>query len=98
MAALARIDVILYVISQNSGSALTALIATGVYFVLTVLQIGMIPICAAAAIIFWVLRIVGKQMDGRATDLHTWITLSLIVLSLIWAVAKIVFLAGELGV
>ena len=98
MAALALIDVILYALSQNSGSALLTLIATGIYFTLTLLQIGMIPICAAAAIFFWIVRIVGKRMDGRATDLHTWISLSLIVLSLIWAVAKIVFLAGEFGV
>ncbi len=93
MAAMALIDIILYALSQSSGSALTSLIATGIYFVLSVLQIGLIPVCAAAAIFSWVVRIVGKRMDR-----HTWITLSLTVLSLIWAIAKIAFLVREFSV
>lgn len=89
---MALTDGILYALSQYSASALLILIAAGIYFTLTVLQIALIPICAAAAIFFWVLRIARKCIDR-----HTWISLALIVLSLVWAVAKIVFLVGEFG-
>lgn len=93
MTALALIDTILYFLSQNIGSALLSLVTTGIYFVLTLLQIGLIPVCAAGAIFFWVARIAGGRMDR-----HSWISLSLIILSLIWAVAKLIFLLGEFGV
>lgn len=93
MAAVAFIDVILYALAGNSESAMISLIAAGIYFMLTVLQAGLIPVCAVAAIFFWIVRIVGGRMDR-----HTWIALSLIVLPLVWAVAKIVFLIGEFSV
>lgn len=105
---MALVDTVLYLLSQNSTSAMFSLISSMVYFLLSLLQIGLIPICLAAAIFFWVERIVGgrvdgrsadgRSTDGRSADLHSWISLSLIVLTLVWAVAKIVFLAGELGV
>lgn len=85
-ALLGILDGLIYLLSRTADSAVTNLIATGIYGVLTVLELGLAPTLAVACAVFWILRTVRREID-----VHTWVTLALTLLGLIWTVGKLIF-------
>ena len=90
LAGFAILDIGIYCLSQGSDQAITVLIATGIYAVLTALSSALIPLLVLAEGFFWTVRILERRIDP-----HTWVNLALTVLALIWAIAKWVFWTGE---
>ncbi|MGM9680630.1 MAG: hypothetical protein ACI3XR_03900 [Eubacteriales bacterium] len=90
LAGMAALDLICYGLG-GSDQGVLALVFSMLYLYLTLIQALLCPICLICGVILWIRRL----MANKKADVHFFVTLGLLILALLWAIFKIVFLVGE---
>ncbi|MGM9637063.1 MAG: hypothetical protein ACI3YK_03650 [Eubacteriales bacterium] len=90
LAGMAVLDVICYGLG-GADQGVLALVFSMLYLYLTLIQVLLCPICLICAVVLWIRRLAANQK----IDVHGFVTLGLMILALLWAIFKIVFLIGE---
>lgn len=90
LAGMAVLDAVCYGLGGSDQGAL-ALVFSMLYLYLTLFQVLLCPICLICGGVMWARRLV----EDKKTDVHCFVTLGLLILALVWAICKTVFLIGE---